>query len=353
MRKVKVLIVEDSHTQRILLREIVGSDERLQIVGEAGSAEEALLALPQLQPDVISLDIRLPGMNGFEFTRVVMQERPTPIVVVSASVDAEDLNISMNALRFGALSVVEKPVSPDHPLFERQAAQIRRHLRIMSEVKVLRRWSGTASGPDNEGPTVLPAPQCERSLKILAVAASTGGPNALVTLLTSLGDGFGLPIVLVQHIAPGFTQGFARWLGSITPFQVEVASDGQALRPGLVLMAPPDRHLKVSEGRVALDGSWPIDGHRPSATVLFESVAAVYAERAIGVLLTGMGVDGARGLFSMRRRGALTLCEDRSTAVVYGMPAEASRLRAASVELPLPSIGPYIRRSMQRSGVDV
>jgi len=223
MNKIRVLIVEDSKVIREFLEHIIGRDPRLQIVGSVESAEEALQILPRISPDVISMDIRLPGMNGFEATQRIMRERPTPVVVVSASVEQAELHITMNALRAGALTVLEKPVGTTSAEYEALAQRLCTQLAIMSQVKVVRRHRD--SGPAQRPPRS--AVSRSGDYRILGIVSSTGGPNAVVQLLNGLGADFPLPIFMVQHITSSFLEGFAAWLDSACPFSVEIATDRQ------------------------------------------------------------------------------------------------------------------------------
>lgn len=344
------MLVEDSLVVRELLRHIVGRDPRLDVVAAVASGEEALATLAQVRPDVISMDIRLPGIDGLETTRRIMAEWPTPIVVVADAVEDSSLRISMNALRAGALSVVEKPVATTHAGYDAVSAEICTQLRIMAAVPVIRRrpigseWAGRRSGiPTMES---LSAPRAaSENPTVLAIAASTGGPPALARVLGSLPDGFPVPVLVVQHMGAAFMDGFASWLNGVVSLPVTVANDGARAEPGRVYVAPGDRHLEFAPGgHLRISDALPVGGQRPAASVLFSSVARHAGPRGIGVLLTGMGEDGAAGLLDMRRAGAQTVAEDESTAVVFGMPAAAIRLSAASSILPLDRVGPHIVR---------
>lgn len=339
MKKIRVLIVEDSKVIRQFLEHIIARDPRLEIAAAVESAEEALRILDRVRPDVISMDIRLPGMNGFEATQKIMRERPTPVVVVSASVEREDLQITMNALRAGALTVLEKPMGVTSGEYEAMAERLCTQLAIMSQVKVVRRRIEIRPPSAVVAPRPVLRATCFRALGIVS---STGGPNALSKLLHMLGPGFPLPILLVQHISASFLEGFAAWLESIGPSPVEIVRGQSALVPGKIYLAAQDHHLRVDGALVRVDTSTPVCAQRPSGTVLFESMAVAFGARALGVLLTGMGEDGAEGLLRVQQAGGYTIAEDESTAVVYGMPAEAVRLGAVSESLPLHAIAPRI-----------
>jgi two-component system chemotaxis response regulator CheB len=345
------MVVEDSLVVRQLLVHIISRDPRLIVAAAVGSAEEALQEIGRVQPDVISMDIRLPGMDGLEATRRIMSEHPTPIVVIAGSIEDTSLKISMNALRAGALTVVEKPVGLTSAGFDGIAETIRTQLYIMSQVPVVRqrafKWrpptSRSFSKHDTE--TIATRPN------IIGIAASTGGPPALAKILGSLPADFSVPILLVQHMGAPFMEGFALWLNGLMPLEVRIAQDQEIPAPGTVYVAPGDRHLLLSAaGTLQISAAPALGGQRPSATLLFESIAKASGPRGLGVLLTGMGEDGAEGLSDLRQAGGYTVAEDESTAVVYGMPAAAVRLGAARVSLPLDLIAPRLLRLAQGDG---
>ena len=348
-RKVRVLIVEDSPVVQQLLAHIVGDDPRLEVAGIASSGEEALRVVERDKPDVVSLDIRLPGIDGFEVTKRLMRQNPVPIVVVAA--DVNDLDIPMRALQAGALAVVEKPVGLGRADYQAVARHLCTQLHGMSQVKVIRQR--TERFPTRRtaepAPDALPAPR----FTALGLAASTGGPPALVKLLGGLPKTFPLPIFVVQHIGAPFVAGFAQWLGTVCPFPVELGRTGTKPLPGHVYVAPGDAHMTVERSGILLTGGALVCGQRPSGDVLFKSLASAYGTGAVGVLLTGMGEDGARGLLDMRRAGAYTIAEHASTAVIHGMPGTAVRLGAAVEELPLPQVAPRLVElvSQQMEGV--
>jgi len=355
-KPVRVFVVEDSAVIRRLLAHIIAADPRLVLAGEASSAEEALELIPSLRPDVISMDIRLPGMDGLEATRRIMEVHPTPIVVIADAVEDSSLRISMNALRSGALAVVEKPPGLLSHGFVSVAQTIATQLAIMSEVPVIRRRARIAD-PVQKPAQPLGEPRGVAP-EIVGIAASTGGPPALARLLGALPATFPLPVLLVQHMGAPFLEGFASWLDGLVPLSVRLAREGETPQPGQVLVAPGERHLclarrgtSVERGTpsVRLENGPPVSSQKPSATELFASLAVASGPRGLGVLLTGMGEDGARGLLAMRESGAFTITEHESTAVVDGMPGAARRLGASSASLPLDLIAP---RLLQLAGVD-
>ncbi len=347
MNKVRVLIVEDSAVVATYLEHVIDTDPRLRVAAIAGTAERALHLLPRLKPDVILMDVRLPGMDGVEATRRIMQTQPTPIVVASAALGDPSLQISMNALKAGALAVIEKPEGPGRDADGRQARRLCTQLFIMSKLTVVRQrpiqpLAASESDPAPSRPAPGPMPEAG-NFDLVGLVASTGGPNALAQVLGALPADFRLPILLVQHIGAEFAEGFASWLGTQVRLPTALARHGERVRPGQIHVAPGHQHLTVRGGVIMLTDTAPVSGQKPSGTVLLASIADSYGARAIGAVLTGMGDDGAEGLLAMRRAGAYTIAEDESTAIVYGMPGVAARLGAARAILPLDAIGARIQ----------
>jgi two-component system chemotaxis response regulator CheB len=338
------MLVEDSPTVRTLLCHIIDRDPRLQLAAVCVSAEEALESIGQVAPDVVSMDIRLPAMDGLEATRRIMSDHPTPIVVVADSVHDATLSIAMNALKAGALAVVEKPTGPGAASYAAAADRIATQLYIMSQVSVVRR----RVSPPKRAVAGAGLTQSKRiEANVVGIAASTGGPPALATVLGALPINFPAPILLVQHMGSSFMEGFASWLSAQTRLKVKLAENNEIPLAGTVYVAPGDRHLVLGPGGVMrLTWDPPLVSQRPAANVLFQSLARIAGSKAIGVLLTGMGEDGARGLLEMREAGAFTIAEDETTAVVYGMPAAAARLGAVSVQLPLGLVAPQLAQAV-------
>lgn len=328
---INVLLVEDSPVVRDLLAYILHSDPKVRVIATAAGGEEAVAAAQRTRPDVITMDIHMPGMDGFDATRRIMQVCPTPIVIVSGSSSKEETAWAFRAIEAGALAVVGKPRGPGTPGYEESAEQLLRTVKLMSEVKVVRRWARPSRSPQRE---LSSSPSVPADVRLVAMGASTGGPPVLQTILSSLLGDFPAPIVVVQHMAAGFIEGFAEWLGQTCQLPVSVAKHRAELLPGHVYVAPDGREMKVSEGgTVLLVEEAPRNGIRPSVASLFRSVAEAYGATALGVLLTGMGKDGAEELKLMRQRGAVTIAQDRKSSVVYGMPGEAVRIGAAVYEL--------------------
>lgn len=341
--KLRVLVVEDSPVTRRLLVHIVNGDSEMEVVGEAGDGDEAVVLTGRLAPDVILMDIVLPGMDGLEATKTIMHDCPTPIVLISAGYDPTDSRKTFDALASGALTVLHKPHGPGTHQFAEEVANLTITLKLMAEVKLVRRQGSSRARPSSPVSGARATPLPGEPVRVVAVAASTGGPAALATLLGAMPESIRVPLLVVQHITPGFHSGLVAWLKSVTPLAVRLAEEGHVLRPGEVLVAAPERHLGVSSnGRVALSPDPPIGGHRPSATYLFRSVARAYGSGAVGVILTGMGDDGAAGLRSLKQAGGTVVAQDQASSVVYGMPREPVVLGLVDQVVPLDLLGPTL-----------
>ena len=334
---INVLVVEDSAVVRELLVRLLGSDPEIRVLGTAQNGEEALEFIRVKKPDVITMDINMPRMNGFEATRRIMETTPTPIVVVSGSWAAEEVARTFRALEAGALAAVSRPVGPGHPNHESQAKELVNTVKLMSEVKVVRRWPRTApeSRMAADRSTAPAVPEGTVEAQVVAMGASTGGPVALHTILSRLNHGFPVPLLVVQHMAPGFIHGFVEWMAQSSAVPVKVAGPGEWLRPGQAYVAPDGFQMGVTrEGRIALLQAQPENGLRPSVSYLFRSVAAVFGQKTVAVLLSGMGADGAAELKILKDQGAVTLVQNQESSVVFGMPGEAVGLGAATYVLP-------------------
>ncbi|BAL90465.1 putative response regulator receiver modulated methylesterase CheB [Actinoplanes missouriensis 431] len=336
---IRVLIVEDSLTMRHHLREALAPDPELQVVGEAVDGERAVELAGRLRPDVITMDMMLPGISGLDATEHIMAEHPTPILVVS-SADRQELFSTYNALAAGAVDVLEKPRGDDSDADWGQ--RLRTTLRMVSRIRVITHPRARLGGRARPAPVAVTsastAPAAAAALSVVAIGASTGGPGALTTLIRELPPNFGTPVLVVQHIAASeqFAVAFSDWLAGQTGRNVRYATDGTPISRigGQVLLAPPDRHLYVRDKLLRLSDGPPRHSCRPAVDVLFESVAAEFGSTAAGCLLTGMGRDGAAGLLQMRNRGAITFAQDEGSCVVYGMPREAALIGAAVHVLP-------------------
>jgi two-component system chemotaxis response regulator CheB len=327
----RAVVVDDSATVRSLLKAILSSDPDIRVVGTARDGAEGVRVVQELKPDVVTMDIHMPGLDGFAATKEIMITAPTPIVIVTACTQEHDVENSMSALRVGALTLLRKPPGPDSPEFADSAAQLIDTVKAMARVKVVRHHRAPAVSRGRSG---KPTP-----IGVLAIASSTGGPQALQRLLADLPRDFRVPILIVQHISDGFTGGLASWLSSSVALRIKLAESGEILRPSTVYLAPEGSHLGVTSQRQALLSTEPpISGFRPSGTFLFKSVAEVYGATTLAVILTGMGEDGVQGLRDVRKAGGKIVAQDEATSVVFGMPAAAIRAGLADLVLPLPEM---------------
>jgi two-component system chemotaxis response regulator CheB len=371
---VTVVIVDDSATQRRFIRAAMSSDPMLQVVGEARTGRDAVALVERLQPTAVIMDLHLPVMNGIEAIERIMANRPTPIVVYSAFVDGADRENAVSALAAGAIDVMAKPGPEDSARLSEYAEELRQRLRVAGRVRVITHPRGrlgmsksSMTTVNLDGPGAKPVPRvvvkkpapfrpaprpsdplellAEREFELLAIGASTGGPQALATLLGDMPAQTSVAIVVVQHMADGFMDGLTRWLDDVCPLPVVLGEHGRRLAPGVVTVAPGGVNLVVHEHlRVTTQQAPPTQYHVPGIDVTFSSIAENYGAAAAGVLLTGMGRDGALGLKRMRDRGAFTIGQDESTSAVYGMPAAAKSEDAVDLQLPLPEISVALRR---------
>jgi two-component system chemotaxis response regulator CheB len=337
MAKIRVLVVEDSLTVRKRLIEVLAADAELEVVGEGTDGREAIELCQALRPDVVTLDMMLPVLSGLAATEYIMGYCPTPILIVSASLNRGELFKTFEALAAGAVDVMEKPAGDEFDaLWERRFVST---VKLVSRIKVVThpraRLETTSRAASATRPRhSLPAERASRWL--VAIGASTGGPAAIAELLRGLPTTFPAPILLVLHIGRPFESALVEWLDAKSRLRVAYAKDGEALpREPRVVMAPPDRHLTIQGGRLRLTSDPERHSCRPSVDVLFEAVALEIGSGAVGCLLTGMGKDGAQGLLEIKRAGGATLAQDEASSVVFGMPREAVLLGAADRVLPL------------------
>jgi two-component system, chemotaxis family, protein-glutamate methylesterase/glutaminase len=357
---VRVLLAEDSPTVRHYLTNLINETPGFRVVGTARDGEEAIALVHELKPDVVSMDIRMPRMDGLEATRRIMAQCPTPVVVVSGMLENE-VDLSFQALQAGALAVVEKPPDKRDPTFADKRRQMMKTLLAMSSVKVIQRRElsferiTSAPVPPSSLPTTgtlrnraldmaRPAPE------IVAIGASAGGPSALISLLNGMPTAFNLPIVVVQHIPNEFVNGLARWLRKSIPFPLELASDNMLLKPGNVYLSPGTAHLTVTRQlqglSVRLIKEQGTHRYQPSVDMLFSSVAMTSGAKGVGIILTGMGDDGAEGLLLMKRTGARTFAQDEASSTVFGMPGAAIERGGVEQVLSLTMLATAIRNLM-------
>lgn len=346
---IRVLVIEDSLAQRVLLTRILRAEPNIKVMGAVTSGTEALAFLAQQKPDVVTMALRMPDMNGLEATRHIMEPHPVPIVLVSEYWDSEEADLTFRAMEAGAVAGINKPMALDVTGGEETAQQLIQTVKLMSKVKVIRCWprsrrpqhltllpalppSSVQPATTTSSTTVPPLPQLHyNEISLVAIGASTGGPPVLRTILSKLPKNFPVPVLIVQHLAKGFSRSLVQWLQQETASPVHLAKQGDEPLPGHIYIAPDDIHMGVAlNKRIALTPDPLEHSLRPSVSYLFRSVATVYGGHVIAALLTGMGRDGAKELRQLRDQGAVTIVQNKETSVVYGMPGAAIALDAAT-----------------------
>jgi len=349
---IRVMVVDDSPLVRRIATDILSAEADIAVVATAATAEFALAKLDRERPDVITLDMEMPGMGGLEAIRRIMAQRATPIVVLSAHA-RQGAELTLQALEAGAVEFVLKPQSSLSGGLPAVARELVDRVREAARSTVHARPAAAAAPAAPVAPSPAPAaapvapaalPVDGTGIDIVAIGTSTGGPVALKEVLAALPADFPVPVVVVQHMPPVFTKAFADRLNSVCAVRVKEAANGDPLLPGTVLVAPGAFHLTVSRAggapRVAVESGEPVSGHRPSVDVLIRSVADAYGARALGVIMTGMGRDGADALRELHRRGGRVLAQDEDSSVIYGMNREVIQNGDADEVLPLERIGP-------------
>ncbi|MCW2608018.1 MAG: response regulator receiver modulated CheB methylesterase [Frankiales bacterium] len=348
-----VVVVDDSPVQRRFLRAAVEADPGFTVAGEARNGKEAVALVARLRPAVVLMDLDLPVMGGIEAIELIMSATPTPILVYSAFVGGTDSANAVEALSAGAVDVLAKPGPDDTGSLESYAAALRLRLKMVSRIRVITHPRGRLRSQGLHAPdralastgarrplsAVVPPdlPEPRTDARLVAIGASTGGPQALLTLLRDLPADLTQAVLVVQHMAEGFIPGLASWLDDLVPLPVVVGGGGKRLEPGTITIAPSGGNLLVQDDRLRTVCTPPDAGqfHVPGIDVSFRSIADTLGPDAVGVVLTGMGRDGAAGLKAMRERGAPTLGQDEATSAVYGMPAAAHALGAVERQLPI------------------
>jgi two-component system chemotaxis response regulator CheB len=342
-RTIRVLVVEDSPLMSKVLADVLNADPQLIVIGFAHNGKEAVEIVPQLKPDVITMDINMPVMDGLEATRYIMASYPTPILIISTSGLKTEMKRVLKALSYGALDVFDKSLTESVKGKEIKQEIIER-IKFLNDMKVMRY---PLTKLKEETPPLKIFEMQYRSLlldRIVAIVASTGGPYALLKILCSFPKEFPCAIVIVQHIVSGFVETMADWLDSECQIQVKLGEDSERIISGVAYIAPSGVQMIVDEGGIIRleDRASLYDSHKPSGNVLFESVAKVYKEKAIGVVLTGMGKDGAVGLQAIKEQHGCTIVQDEASCVVFGMPKEAIDRGAADKVVPLEKIAAEI-----------
>ena len=333
-RRTTVVVVESNKTQRSLLRRVLEEDGTIEVVGDAAGSAEAVELVRAARPHVVTLDLQVEG-GGIQAIGAIMQARPTPILVLSVAVEGAWATRAVDALAAGAAEVLPKPLRWD----DAAKSGLRGQVRSIAGVRVRRGDALPTAPPPRPGPV--------RPDRVVAIGASTGGPVAVSHVLSKL-QAAAAPILVVQHLHADFVAGFVTWLAKATGLPVRTARHGERLKPGVVYVGPGNVHLRVGGGCSVVLGHEPDRIHRPSADELFSSVADHFGAGAVGVLLTGMGADGAKGLLHIREAGGATIAQDEATSAVFGMPQAAVRLGAARRVLPLDEIGDAVMSALSK-----
>lgn len=340
-KRIRVLIAEDSPTARALLVELFSASSDFDVAGTVENGADAIERAIALSPDLIIMDVHMPIIDGLDATKEIMREAPTPIMMVSGSASVSDVALGLSATQAGALTLVEKPHGPGSPDYADDCRQLLAMAKAMAAVKVVRRWG--APGVARTGPSKATdaAPRSgARRVRMIAIGTSTGGPAALHRILIDLPAGFGVPIVVVQHMAHGFIEGLAKWLSANVALKVVVATPGELFVPGTVYIAPDGQHLGANtDGTAAVSSASPIGGFRPSIDFLFDSFGRTYGSGLAALILTGMGQDGVDGLRTVKARGGHVIAQDEGSSIVFGMNGKAVESHLADEVLPLDGIG--------------
>ncbi len=340
---ISVLLVDDSDSERDRLAEVLAADPAIRVVATAADGRTAAAEAAVHDPDVIVMDWEMPTMDGLAATRSIMEAHPRPVVLCSDTWRPDDFDGMTRIHEAGAVAAVRKPGDPSAAAFDDRCRELVRAVHRSAGVKVVRRWR---RDDESNGRTRARAEApAQQSIRVVAIGVSTGGPPVLEAILSRLPASFPVPILIVQHIADGFVHGLVDWLKRVTRLQVELAANGECAYGGHVYLAPDGRHLGIDAGgRLVLDDSPPERSQRPAVSYLFRSVGAAFAGQSAGVLLTGMGSDGAAELKHLRALQAVTIAQNERTCTVFGMPGEAIKIGAAKYVLPPDEIGDLLCR---------
>ena len=329
-KHVRVLIVDDSLVAREMLASILSSDPDIEVVGQAKDGVEAVAMVAQLRPDLVTMDIHMPKLDGLRATEKIMAYTPTPILVVSSSVRGEGVGSAFDALAFGALEVIKKPEPREWVDLQRIGREVIRKVKVLANIKVITHIGGRR---EQQSAPAVPIGRRTRKRNVVAIGSSTGGPSALLAVLGRLPVDIKVPVLVAQHIADGFVPGLVGWLNAGCAIDIVVAEEGVSPQPGTVYFATTGSNMTVSGGEIRFRTPGRGQLYIPSADTLFESVARFYGKNSVAVLLTGMGADGAAGMKVLHDVGAVTIAQDEATCVVFGMPKSAIDLGGASLVL--------------------
>jgi two-component system chemotaxis response regulator CheB len=341
---IKVMIVDDSKVIQEFLKHLLTSDPEIEVTGIASSGSEAVEMAGKLHPDIITMDVKMSDTDGYEATRLIMESVPTPVIIVSGV--ENEINDNHKYIKAGALAFISRPAPFELPQFASFRKEFIQTVKLMSEIKVVKLY------PRNRRAAFPPAVFSQtfendlKRIQVIAIGASTGGPLALQVILSKLSEDLPVPLLIVQHIAPGFVKVFEKMLSATSGIKLKIAEDGETTLPGVGYIAPDNSHMGVSAGKkIILSNQPPENGSKPSVSFLFRSVAKSFGANSLGVLLTGMGRDGADELKDMKDIGAITVVQNEGSSVVFGMPGEALKLGASNNALTPEKIAHIISKS--------
>ena len=342
---IRVMVVDDSPLVRKIASDILNEDPGIEVIATAANAEFAIQKIPKIKPDVITMDIEMPGMGGLEAIKKIMIENPIPIIVLSAFAK-RGAELTLQALENGAADFITKPVGSLSGGIDRVSKELKEKVKNVAKIDI-KKLNNQMQIENKAFAGKIERALLKRGIyEIVAIGTSTGGPVALKTVLQGFPENFPVGIVVVQHMPPVFTKAFAERLDSICQIQVKEAQDGDSILPGTALIAPGDFHMTVTNfnnnPHVLLHKWEPVSGHRPSVDVLMHSVAREYSNKAIGVIMTGMGKDGAEGIHELKKRGGWIIAQDQETSVIFGMNREVVKNGDADEIIPVNEISKRI-----------
>jgi len=340
--KVRVLIVDDSKSEQQFLKSVLCRDDDIEVVGMVSDGEMAIVAATSLRPNVITVDLNMPGMNGLDVTRHLMLSRPVPIIIVTADRTMNSAEKAFKLVEAGAVGLVEKPKSFAEPEHEEMRMQLCRLIKTMAEVKLVTRKG-----------TRLPSQQIIRpahAVRCIVIGASTGGPAAIKYLLENISAPLPVPIFVVQHMSNGFMAGFVRWLDSCSKIKVKLAEHNELIQSNCVYVAPDNAYMSIAAKRITIIKNESNDGRLRTVSHLFRRIAEGFNGSVLAIILSGMGNDGSAEMKLLSERGDITIAQDKASSVVHGMPGEALRLKAAQHEMNPAQMVDFINEMFKPAG---
>lgn len=322
---IRVMIVEDSATVREMLVYLFASEPDIEVAGIAKDGEEAVAIVSKLKPDIILMDINMPHLNGYEAAQKIMETNPTPILLMSATWDINEIEKIVKSMHIGVLGVYEKPYGPSHPRFQELYNKILLDLRLMSDVKVVRRWNHTDNSKKSDFKSIQQR-ECAKPCSFVVIGSSTGGPPVLHDILKALPRDYPLPILIAQHMSGEFIESFTQWLNGECALNIKKAQEGEKISAGNVYIAPAKYHLALKSDRITLIEAQEKELSVPSISKLFSSVLQGNPSQAVAILLSGMGSDGSDEMKKLKDAGAITIGQNEATSVVFGMANEAIKM---------------------------